>query len=469
MSQYVAASAAMPGAGETAKQMKRRARLFFWKATIPDFLLVLAVSIGVSITVLWGFNVSPVYATDPVFTGIAMVPPLVAMFAGSLSKRARAISIIATVAILVVYLIIGFTSSFGDDLLADVPENRYIIAIVWAVVPVIVYLLSRKPVSLVFLLAGCIIACAAIEYVYEGGLFWQFVVVIVGMLMLFVFQTYRSSVASASRAKGTHFFQATVFSAIITAISIGMAFAVFFAFIAPMNLTEAEFKLFEKEYQLETIYYTAIANTQNVDDPNSRTNNTDETKENTDKQDQSNQESSGNSDMSLGEMIASALSGFNPNNDNEELDNMSYERFMWEFIAIIVGIILVIAGIILLRRSRREARLKKLADKTNAERVIWIFNFLTGRLKRLGFTRPAHMTAGEYAVASYRGMKPFSRDTDGVSFLNVTETFYRAYYGGAPVTDVERAQVENYYRCFFKNAFRYVGWPKWAFWKFWRI
>ena len=66
-------------------------------------------------------------------------------------------------------------------------------------------------------------------------------------------------------------------------------------------------------------------------------------------------------------------------------------------------------------------------------------------------------------------MRPYTRGTNGVDFVQITELYEKAVFGGYAPTDDEVERVRGYYRAFYKNAFKATMWPKWVFWRFWRL
>lgn len=138
------------------------------------------------------------------------------------------------------------------------------------------------------------------------------------------------------------------------------------------------------------------------------------------------------------------------------------------FLFVLVFILALIVGLVLLRISRRGARLRKMAGEPLDRQVIFLYGFLLSRFDRLKMGKPPASTPLEYAYDFRRKFVAFTRKTGKVDFVKVTLVYQRAAYGSEPVSQEDFDDVRRYYRAFFGNAHRYMGTLKWL-WKFWRI
>lgn len=459
------------GGGEGARASKTA---LFLRACIPDYILCLAVSAALARTVLNAFIVDDSLAGDIVLSCAVMVPTLALLFASSFSRRLLPLSIGGCVVMLVACAAIGAGMSSGASPLAESEGNCLIPLLVWVVVPIIVFLLSRRVWGLAALLLLSVVTCGVVEFLYDGHMVVPFIVVVVGVIALFVFQTYRQSIVGSRRVAQTGFGAAFAGACAVAAVSVGIAAAVFFGIIAPLNPPAAELKLFQEHYALETVEFSSVFEDPTGEDPDETTDQTDNDDEQTnDDKSQQNGENDDPTDQNpaqaAGEALTTLASAFSMQEEPEDYTGISYNIIRITSLIVFVLIVAAIVAAVLLKRRSRERRLAKLEGLANEQKVVSLYGFFESRLARMGFKRGQALTAGEYAVASYRGMKAFSRDTGNVSFLNVTEVFYRARYGHLEVSDEDYGRVERFYRAFFKNARRYVGWPKWIAWKFWRI
>ncbi len=453
----------------------------FLRAAVPDFLLVLLVSVGLVLTVSFGFESAPdVRGNIGIACGL-VAPMLVILFVGSRSRSAvvpAAIFVAVWVAVLIggaVALQPADVPLFVDGAVNDVPESYLLYVVVCAVVPILVFLLSRRTVGMAFLLVGAVIACAWVQFLYRDwvdnhGLAVS-LAVYAGIAMLFVFQTYRSSLMSAKRAKKTSFLTVICFAVGVAAVCAGIGAALFYGVVAPNDVGTVDMRPFQRYYSVPEVEYSGVYSTVEVEDPNQTTDETNDDKKET------NQDAQGGPDQADSEEaqanpqspVQQFLSQFDSDSWTQSFDAINYEKLALG--AFIVGLCLaaLIVGAILLRRSMRERRLAKIADKPASYQVWWIYQFLCGRFKRLKVERPETLTPMEFALGSQRRLVQFAQDTgSGVDFVRVTDIYLRSCFGGQTPTDQELSDVKAYYRAFFKNARRYVGNVRWI-WKFWRI
>ena len=160
---------------------------------------------------------------------------------------------------------------------------------------------------------------------------------------------------------------------------------------------------------------------------------------------------------------------FNPDSSEEESNQINYLIIRLTAIIIALLLIALIVGAILGRRAMRERRLKKIEGKSPAYRMWYLYTFFLERLRRMKIKKPEYLTPLEFAVGFRQTMQPFTRNTGGVDFVEITGLYMDACYGDGQVDPEDYERVKSYYRAFFKNAREYVGWPKWVLWKFWRI
>ena len=453
----------------------------FLRAAVPDFLLTLLVSVGLVLTVSFGFESVPdVRSNVGVICGL-VAPMLIIQFMGSRSRSAvlpAGIAAAVWAAVLIggaVALTPADVPLFVDGTVNDAPESYLLFVACAIVVPVLVFLLSRRTVGMAFLLVGAVIACAWVQFLYRDwadnhGLAVSLAVYF-GIAMMFVFQTYRSSLLSAKRAKKTSFLTVIGFAVGVAAVCAGVGVALFYGVIAPNDMSTADVRPFQRYYSVPVVEYSGVYSTVEVEDPNQTSDDTNDDKKDT------NQDAQGGPDQTDSEEaqanpqspVQQFLSQFDSDSWTQTFDAINYERLAWGAIIAALCIAALLAGIVLARRSMRERRLAKIADKPADYQVLWIYNFLCSRFKRLKVERPETLTPMEFALGSQRRLVQFAQDTGaGVDFVRVTDIYQRSCFGGQQPTDQELADVKTYYRAFFKNARRYVGNIRWI-WKFWRV
>ena len=456
----------------------------FLRSTLGDFLLVLVASVGLVLTVSYAFNSAPDVRGNVAAVAAITIPLLAVLFAGSWSKRALAPACIgaAVYAVAVIAVCAALTPEdvplFVDAQINDDPESPVIFGVVALAVPLAVYLLSRRRAGMVVLLVAAVVALGAVQFLYrdwatdQGGTVVS-VVVVVALFALLVFQSYRTGVRQVKRLERTAFARATLFAVATAVVCVALAALVYVAIIAPLGLTTPEIKPFQDYYARPVIEYTGVYDEQQIDNPDITTNKTNDENEdsNQDADGGERQQAPDNNDEEGSNPVTSlveSLTSFDINDWNQQFTAVSYEQLrLGALIAMLIAAALLTAAV-LLQRSRRERRLKKLADKPLEVRIWSVYDFLTGRFAKLGIKRPETLTLMEFAMSHRAQMAPFTRGTGGVDFLALTLIYQRACYDKGRVTEDDWRAVERFYRAFFKNARAYVGRRRWLR-DFWRI
>lgn len=455
----------------------------FMQGALFDLLLVLAASTALVFTVSYGFDSAADLRGNIALTAGVCLLVLLPMYAGSWSKKALAPAIVVCVAVCV-GAVCAFaaampagTELFIDGQVNDVADNYVIYAMVLVLVPVIVYLLSRRTAGLFFMLVLAVVACGAIQFLYRDWITAQpgipaFIVVMVSVCMMFVYQTYRSSVYGAKRAKKPVFGQVFGFSALISAVCVGLACVVFFAGINALGISTPDIKPFKDYYQKPVVEYTGVYTEQQVDNLDIKTSTlSDEWK------DTSRQGEGGNNVNTPDDLISSdpltglaqSLEGFDASEWAEQFQTVGYNVLEPQHIALIILVLAAFVALVLYWRRRRDKRLAKWRELPSNQEAIAIYDFVQQRFKRLGVKKTPTLTPLEHAMASRKELAAFSRGTGGVDLMQFTLLWQRAYYGSRELDPDQLAAMERYYQAFFTNAKAYSGKLKWLLWRFWRI
>lgn len=453
----------------------------FLKANALDFVLVLAVSVALVLTASFGFNSVPEYRGNPLLAAVLCVPMLLILYAGAWSRRAVLPGAIAAVAYAAVLLAgaMLLTSSAGtplfvDGTVNDVATNYVVYACVAIVVPVLVYLLSRRTVGLAFLLLATALTCSAVQFMYRAwldnyGLVISLVAYI-GIAMLFVYQTYKSSVRNAQRAKKTRFLGVFVYAALIAFVCAGIGAAVFYGIVQPANLETGEIRPFQKYYSVPTQEYSGVYSNDQVEDPDNTTDKTNDNWKDSNENNDGGDEADDSDDPQANPLSAvqQFMSAFSPDSWQQQFEAINYERLRWGALIAALVIAAAWASVIWLRRHQRARRLQAIEAQEPQKQVWSLYNFVVDRFKRMKVERPTTLTPMEFALSSQRNLAQFAEDTGGVSFVRMTDIYQRVCFGGQTPTTQELDDMKNYYNAFFKNAYLYSGKLKWIY-RFWRI
>jgi hypothetical protein len=478
----VKASAASIGLGGGLTPKLRR-KLFF-QSSLPDFVLVLLVSVALVFTVSYGFESAADIRGNVLFETVICTPLLVALFAGSWSKKALIPSAIAVVVLAVV--IVGCSMAampadvplFADRQINDVPNAYMIFGFILVIIPIVVYLLSRRTVALVFLLATSILACGTIQFLYRDWLSDQpgllaALVVFFGIAMMFIYQNYKQSIYQAKRVKSTRFFGVFGFAALTGGLCVLVGVVLFFGVVNAIGISTPEIKLWERYIAQPEIEVTPTVHDQLQQTLDEKTNKTNEDNDTTKNEAEGADDSitdDGSNTQSDNPVTQAAelLQSFDATSWAQSFSEIGY--FIPDPVKWLIAVVLVALAVLftLFWRYRRKLRLKRLEKQSYPYRVWYLYGFLMERYRRMKIRKPDYLTPFEFALGARHSMQSFAENTGGTDFVQVTDVYQRVCYGGEAVGAAEYASLVGYYKAFFKNARRHTGGLKWL-WKFWRI
>lgn len=464
-------------------KISSKKRLFL-RSVIGDFVLVLIASVGLVLTVSFGFESAPFLRGNVAIVSFAVVPLLVILHAGSWSKRAAAFSAMA--AVLYCSAIVGVCVAaqpyqidlFIDGVINDDPQSYVIFGLVLVVVPVLVFLLSRRRVGTVVLFASAVLSCGFIHLLYpdwgevNGGTTVT-AVVLVACGALFVFQRYRQNAYQVQHLESTAFGSAFVYSVLISAVCFAIGALVFHAVIAPLGLQTVEIKPFQDYYYRPVVEYTGVYDMSYVEDPDLVTSALD------DQVSYTNEEAEGGADSQSPDSTQAAgsnavastleqMASFDITSWLEEFMAISYERVRVGAVIVVAAVVVFLIFMKFLQRYMRARRVERLESEPLEYRIWVLYGFFCKRFARLGYGKPETMTPLEYAFASAANLTQFSQDTVGIDFVDVTLAYQRACLDEGRATEEDWRNMKSYYASFFRNARLQVGGLRWLKY-FWRI
>ena len=454
----------------------------YLRASLFDFIAVAVLSVALGYAVFSGFDSTLALRHDFVLEGAFVSAVLAVLYAGGWSRRARIFSTVGTVVFVLAAVTVAMALApegvpvFEGGAVNDVEGNYVIFVVVLSVCAILSYALSRTLGGTVVLVVAACMTCGIVQFLFrgwaqdEGGMF-VFIAVLLSSVMLIVYRRYRAGLAKAEVQEGVAFGRAAVLGITAGGVSLLAATLCYGAIIAPLGLSTPVLKPFEHYIVPPVVEYSGTYDEYLVEDPDRHTSLLNE------KEDETTQNAAGGSvpDQETVESSQSpiitflqSLSIFSEDDWDESFDAVTYDQLRLGFLVAVLLVLLAIAAIVALRIRQRDFRLFRLRNMDSAAQVIYLYNFLLSRFKKLGLGKPDASTPLEFAYDSRRNLVPFTRGTGQIDFVGVTLAYQRAAYGSGEVTDEDCERVRRYYRAFFANAHRYVGTPKWLL-KFWTV
>ncbi len=452
----------------------------FVRLTAPDFALVLVVAATLAFTASFGFESAPHLRATFVVEAALCALVLLPLFAASASKRLLAPGVAAALAISALALAAALALSpeplFVDGSLNDVAGNYAIFTCCCVVSAAVAFVLSRRSVGVVALLVVALATCGTIQFLFrdwmaaEPGLV-AFIVLLAAILTLFIFQTYRSSVRQARRAKHTPFAAVATSAAAIVGACIAAAFLIYYLLVAPLGLGTLHLKPFQEFFQRPVIEFTGVFSEDAVESIDIMTNRVSGDAEDT------NSEAAGGSlaDEDSTEDANNPLSGiaqklqdFSESKWAQQFASISYKQVVLAAFSALLLLFLLAALVALALRLWRKRWATALADQPVTQQVETLFTWLELRLARLKIQRQPTQTPLEFALNARHALAPFNQNTNGVDFVRCTLIYQRVIYGSGNVSEDDLEALRGYQQAFRANARAYVGQPKWFF-TFWRF
>lgn len=429
----------------------------YLKSALWDFVLVLAASLGMCYTLLNCFYVSPDLQYGPVPALVCAVV-LLALFAGTSSKKAARVACPLIALLVVVSWVVGAALTPDGAFLADFEGNYLIFAMCTTLSAVGCFLATRSQTGCALLFVAGAFIVGLVQFLYERfELAWA-LVFIAAALGCIVYRNYRKSLAESASLRKVSFVPGFAVAAAVAAVAVGLGCGIWFGLIAPLNPPAAEVKLLTEYRALETLRVKGVADiyqVPNLDMTSDQTNDgersTDDIKESPEGRpypatgNPMEEEQTDAPDAGAG----SNSEGINLNVPDDLFDFLTYEQ------KVLIGVLaaLAVAGGIVAyfvgRRARRRRRLERIRALAPSQQVEAIYTFLMGRFARLGYRMAPGQTIADYAQANAATFEPFDAAA-GVSFGDVTRDYAEAVYGTVALGQDAADRAGAYYSSFWR-------------------
>ena len=400
---------------------------------------------------------------------------LIAAYAAAFKQRFLLAGGVIVGALVVGVIAAAMAFSGSADAYADVYGNLFWAAVVVVVVTMAGFLLTRTLGGAGFWFAGCVFVAALVQMLFRTGRLWLSLLVLFTSLALLVFRNFRIGQASVDSASGVSNLANFAVATVPLALLIGVACAVWFAIIAPMNPGVVDAHLIT-EYRKENVEQvrgvgnvqmevdTSMTSDELVDGERFTTDdlkvdpNADKAVEAKAAQTAGTASQSELSDESGGAGSAGESAGERDTLDRQsperQFDPISYTEHRAPFQVLLIGlslILLLLLAYFLVRRYRRRRRQGNPRDQMSE-----IYLFLVGKLARIGFPVPPGATLADYSHSTKARMETMRNETR-VPFSYLTETYAKTAYAAHEPSEEELAAFVAYYQHFWKAARKHLG------------
>lgn len=390
---------------------------------------------------------------------------------GMTMGRTRVAGFVGYAAATVALVGLGVGMSAEANPFADAPGNLFVPALIYALVPLVVYLMSRSRYLVIVLFAIGGFVGASMQFLYERDVLVALIALCVLCPTLAVYKNYQQSARSVESLQSVRYGMAGG-----TALALGAGAAIIAVLVcvfvlAPLGLGTLDPKFFTEYRSLEELkVYGAASPSDDSDNVLTSGNLTDEVRYTTNRGDQENGEESESPDASEGndpQSYAGSMLGIDLDSIESAFDMFSYEdRTLLLVIPLVILALIVLA--IIAKLALRRLRYARLVKAPPRAQVQGFYTFFLSRFAKLGLEKPASMTAREYGRSFSRELRPFAATSTGVTFEDLSELYERAIYADEQLSPRSLAAFRSFYGEFYGNCRRYVGFWRYLL-KFWRL
>lgn len=442
----------------------------YLRASVGDFAVCWVIAAALGFVNCGAFYVEQqLQYSLPALAVCAGLPLLVLFFAAY--KR-------MTVAIGTAVLVAGVALACGvsahaagiEYVFQDTEGNPAVFVIVVAVGSVTTFLMTRRRwLSRLFLLAVIVDICF-VEFMYKQYYAPALLVALIAAGVMVVYRNYRNNLRDASTDK-VSFLRAVAVGLIYAGVLVGIACALFFLVIAPLNPGAFEIKIFPKYMNYEQVDRTGVRDTTTVDNPDETSNDTNDERDETDQESEqdANQLRGLNSQMTPED---ETINGETPVDDTGE--NLLVMMFNFlvrhpNYLAVsVVLLLLLIAAPFVIKKRLRTRWFAKVCTLPPNEAVETFFMFCMKRFAILKITKPAQMTLAEFADTSRGALVEFAQNSQDVSFARITFLYAASVYGRQSLGEREVECCKAFYRTFYKAFAKKSGKVRYAL-RFFRV
>ncbi|MCD8207003.1 MAG: hypothetical protein LUD72_03600 [Bacteroidales bacterium] len=429
------------------------------RAVVWDFVLCLVLSASLGFINAGGFYVDPSYQNNYLLIiGICAVL-LVIFFFAAYSKRTIIIgAIIAAVALLLgIFIAHLFNADESVAFFDDTEANPVVFYIVLFACTLLAFIGTRRRWSCWIFYLVCALDVAYIQFMYEQFYVVAVLILIAAAVVMVVFRNYRNNIATTSTTQ-ISFTGAFGVGAVFTAVVVGLACAIFFGIIAPMEPGALEFKPFTRYLNFETIEMTGIGDDQSVEDPDNLTNETneeeEETNEDSDVEDIESQASPTEGLMrALFRAVLVAVSDLAAL--IQEMFNFVIETpLTWPFFIILI--LAILSSPYFIKKYRRRRWYNRTIALLPREQIKTFYFFFLKRFRILKVKKEDTLTLREFKESTASVLAPFAVNELHATFGDLTDSYARVVYSEETPSDRELARFRSFYESFYA-IFRRVG------------
>ena len=431
--------------------------------SIPELLLCLVMSVGLSVSVFQGFYLSTSLVGNlPLLTAVCAAL-LILLFLAGYDRRSSLIGVLIAIA-----AVIGSVMLLrANDMPLFTAEAGADNAPLWLLITIIccasVFLLTRSPAGTgaLFVLGSlCLSVLAVLEY---NTRLWGFVLFLAACGVMFLYRRYLKNVLTISTAKNA-FAPVLLYAAVMSGAVLLLSCATWLGIIRPLSPPTKDIRLVTRVVSVDVLDKLGVSRTLQVLDRNTFSDDVNENEHRVSDQMGEDVESIPVSDSAF------AAAGSQPDEASDytarrqQQKNRELLRRVVRYLQLwlrqnvrlllAAAIVSVLCGsvLFLLRRRMWHRRMLKLPAR---ERSIKYYHWYRKKFAILGFPGPGTDTPLEYAARLDNRTRVL--DAPDASWSDMTALFVKTYYGAQPATAEDERLMERYYRRFYPACREMLG------------
>lgn len=438
----------------------------YLKGVLPEALILLAAATSLGYLFSTAF-----YATDGVDAAVplalgACALLLAALYACAYSKRTALVGGVVLAVVLLAAFAITLVAGGGANVLQDYEGNTVLFMAVVVLTCIGCFLLSRRRVLCVLLVAGGIFAYGVIQYLYLEGHVVAFFVFVASGAALVMYRTYRLGLVG-SVTRRTAFVPVFVFTALVALVAVGLSAGVYYLIVQPLDPAAQEIKLITEYRALEELPRRGVSEELSITNPNMTSTVINGEYSDADQdQDEDRETETDPQGNSVSEAMSSAVEsigssvGYAADSAQSLFDLITFNQAWYGYLLLILLVAAILAAPVLLKRYLRKRFYQKARALPPAECVETLYLRFMRNFGRMGIQRGKHATPYEFAYQAQRDLAAFAENEEGASFMRVTLAFVRASFGEKEPTQQDLRACCSFYESFYKNSRTYLGTPK---------
>lgn len=431
----------------------------YLKNGVWDYLLCAVASSALCYSLLIGFLATIPHQEAPWAVAGCCALLSAALFVVAFNFRTAVVGAPVFAAIVVGCAIASWAPSEAAGLFDDVVGNGALFVFMAALSAVAVFTLSRKRSLTLVLLVGGLILMAAFEYLYWDGQVVGMALFGISAACLFAYRNYQQKLIGSDSDEIS--FGSTVAAAgAIGLAALLLAAGVFALLIAPQEPPGLTVKLLTKHVRLDEEHVVGTGDETSIINDRLFSWNVSGTTPDSSTNEEQDPDSGDDEENDDGGQLEQDTAGSAFNIDGMGLGLGSAVRIRppaWIPFALPLIILLVIAGLIAVRKAIRRRRRNGIRALPAGERVERFYLMFMDAFAKMKMAVPQCQTLQEYVTGAAGEIRRFEQVTGDFAFAGLTDTYSRVVYGGEQPSNRDLACFDEYYRTFHRRARKFVG------------